>query len=371
MSSCCRGRTSARRPRSLLALVGREHCAIGVDLPGQPGLSAALRPDDRDSYGVWLREVVRGLGPRASPRRRPFAQRPRRAAHRLGRHVDPRPRARRPCRPDPAPGRPCPARDDHSLAGPTRRGPRRGCFAGWPAPALIFRLSLRIGLRSWGVTCARARAVAPSHSCARRVVPRLARGRPPRPIPAFPTSHRRPDTVRRSDGRGCRGHGGTLAPEEAPHEVVPWRSCRRAHVNRSTGGGGGRCSTAESSTARRTLAAAGLPEPALGKQLGQATDRPERDQRVDPAEQNVDEVVLRRVDERERHRPGVRGEHQLPHGGAGRQRISVMSSVYAACSDGTAATGFAYCDPFRKRVDVDDGIHQMTAMERVVGSSCP
>ena len=46
----------------LLALVGREHRAIGVDLPGQPGLSAALRPDDRDSYGVWLREVVRGLG---------------------------------------------------------------------------------------------------------------------------------------------------------------------------------------------------------------------------------------------------------------------------------------------------------------------
>lgn len=46
----------------LLALFGREHRAIGVDLPGQPGLSAALRPDDRDSYGVWLREVVRGLG---------------------------------------------------------------------------------------------------------------------------------------------------------------------------------------------------------------------------------------------------------------------------------------------------------------------
>lgn len=47
---------------NLLALLGREHRAIGVDLPGQPGLSAAERPDDRDSYGVWLREVVRGLG---------------------------------------------------------------------------------------------------------------------------------------------------------------------------------------------------------------------------------------------------------------------------------------------------------------------
>jgi pimeloyl-ACP methyl ester carboxylesterase len=46
----------------LLALVGCEHRAIGVDLPGQPGLSAEERPRDRDAYGVWLREVVDGLG---------------------------------------------------------------------------------------------------------------------------------------------------------------------------------------------------------------------------------------------------------------------------------------------------------------------
>ncbi len=45
----------------LLALVGREHRAIGIDLPGQPGLSAAERPRDRDAYGIWLRELVRAL----------------------------------------------------------------------------------------------------------------------------------------------------------------------------------------------------------------------------------------------------------------------------------------------------------------------
>jgi pimeloyl-ACP methyl ester carboxylesterase len=46
----------------LLALLGREHRAIGVDLPGQPGLSAGERPRDRDAYGAWLREVVHALG---------------------------------------------------------------------------------------------------------------------------------------------------------------------------------------------------------------------------------------------------------------------------------------------------------------------
>jgi hypothetical protein len=45
----------------LLALVGREHRAIGVDLPGQPGLSAGERPSDRDAYGLGLRELIRWL----------------------------------------------------------------------------------------------------------------------------------------------------------------------------------------------------------------------------------------------------------------------------------------------------------------------
>jgi pimeloyl-ACP methyl ester carboxylesterase len=45
----------------LLALVGREHRAIGIDLPGQPGLSAGERPGDRDAYGLWLRELVHAL----------------------------------------------------------------------------------------------------------------------------------------------------------------------------------------------------------------------------------------------------------------------------------------------------------------------
>lgn len=45
-----------------LTLLGREHRAIGVDLPGQPGLSAAERPRDRDAYGAWLRKLVRALG---------------------------------------------------------------------------------------------------------------------------------------------------------------------------------------------------------------------------------------------------------------------------------------------------------------------
>jgi pimeloyl-ACP methyl ester carboxylesterase len=45
----------------LLALVGREHRAIGIDLPGQPGLSAGERPRDRDAYGPWLRELVDAL----------------------------------------------------------------------------------------------------------------------------------------------------------------------------------------------------------------------------------------------------------------------------------------------------------------------
>jgi pimeloyl-ACP methyl ester carboxylesterase len=45
----------------LLALVGREHHAIGIDLPGQPGLSARERPGDRDAYGLWLRELVVAL----------------------------------------------------------------------------------------------------------------------------------------------------------------------------------------------------------------------------------------------------------------------------------------------------------------------
>ena len=47
---------------SLLALLGREHRAIGVDLPGQPGLSAGERPRDRNAYGAWLREVLHALG---------------------------------------------------------------------------------------------------------------------------------------------------------------------------------------------------------------------------------------------------------------------------------------------------------------------
>ena len=46
----------------VLTLLGREHRAIGVDLPGQPELSAAERPRDGDAYGVWLRELVRALG---------------------------------------------------------------------------------------------------------------------------------------------------------------------------------------------------------------------------------------------------------------------------------------------------------------------
>jgi pimeloyl-ACP methyl ester carboxylesterase len=45
----------------LLALVGREHRAIAVDLPGQPGLSAAQRPLIATPTGPWLRELVHAL----------------------------------------------------------------------------------------------------------------------------------------------------------------------------------------------------------------------------------------------------------------------------------------------------------------------
>jgi pimeloyl-ACP methyl ester carboxylesterase len=140
----------------LLALVGREHRAIGVDLPGQPGLSAALRPDDRDSYGVWLGEVVCGLG----------LERPIVVGHSLSGRA-----ALVIARGDTsieglvlvAPaglirlrvGPPC-SRRRFAGSSAAMRPPRPRYFAGWPAPALIFRMSLQIGLRSWGVTCARA-----------------------------------------------------------------------------------------------------------------------------------------------------------------------------------------------------------------------
>lgn len=45
----------------LLALLGREHRAFGIDLPGQPGLSAGERPRDRDAYGPWLCELIDAL----------------------------------------------------------------------------------------------------------------------------------------------------------------------------------------------------------------------------------------------------------------------------------------------------------------------
>jgi pimeloyl-ACP methyl ester carboxylesterase len=45
----------------LLARIGRDHRAIGIDLPGQPGLSAGERPRDRDAYGPWLRELIDAL----------------------------------------------------------------------------------------------------------------------------------------------------------------------------------------------------------------------------------------------------------------------------------------------------------------------
>jgi pimeloyl-ACP methyl ester carboxylesterase len=45
----------------LITVVGREHRATGVDLPGQPGLSTGHRPP-RDAYGSWLREIIGTLG---------------------------------------------------------------------------------------------------------------------------------------------------------------------------------------------------------------------------------------------------------------------------------------------------------------------
>ena len=45
----------------LLTHIGQRHRVIGVDLPGQPGLSAPERPNDRDAYGAWLREIVHTL----------------------------------------------------------------------------------------------------------------------------------------------------------------------------------------------------------------------------------------------------------------------------------------------------------------------
>ena len=61
-SSCCRERTSPPRPGSNCSrLVGREYRAIAVDLPGQLRLSAGEGPRDRDTYGVWLRELVHTL----------------------------------------------------------------------------------------------------------------------------------------------------------------------------------------------------------------------------------------------------------------------------------------------------------------------
>jgi pimeloyl-ACP methyl ester carboxylesterase len=45
----------------LLMLIGQRHRVIGADLPGQPGLSAPERPNDRDAYGPWLREILHTL----------------------------------------------------------------------------------------------------------------------------------------------------------------------------------------------------------------------------------------------------------------------------------------------------------------------
>lgn len=46
----------------LLIRLGREHRVVGLDLPGQPGLSAKYRPRDPRAYGRWLRTVVSELG---------------------------------------------------------------------------------------------------------------------------------------------------------------------------------------------------------------------------------------------------------------------------------------------------------------------
>ncbi|HSP80673.1 MAG TPA: alpha/beta hydrolase, partial [Myxococcaceae bacterium] len=46
----------------LVGQVAREYTVLAVDLPGQPGLSAAERPGhSHEAYGNWLREVVEAL----------------------------------------------------------------------------------------------------------------------------------------------------------------------------------------------------------------------------------------------------------------------------------------------------------------------
>jgi pimeloyl-ACP methyl ester carboxylesterase len=46
----------------MLGRVGAGYRAIGIDLPGQPGLSAPHRPRDRDAYGPWLNEAIAAAG---------------------------------------------------------------------------------------------------------------------------------------------------------------------------------------------------------------------------------------------------------------------------------------------------------------------
>ena len=65
-----------------------------------------------------------------------------------------------------------------------------------------------------------------------------------------------------------------------------------------------------------------------GKPVGQAVDGPESDQRVHPAEQDIHEVVLGRVDERERHQQRVRRQqHPAPPRHQAPENQSVISRV--------------------------------------------
>jgi pimeloyl-ACP methyl ester carboxylesterase len=206
----------------LLALVGREHRAIGIDLPGQPGLSAAERPRDRDAYGIWLRELVRALA----------VERPVVVGHSLS-------------------GRAAllAARGDASIGGLVLVAPA-GLIRLRVGPAvlattihwLLRRDEAILGDaaapddrprrgpsgRACDVDGARGPsrahqpgATAPAHSCAcRGAVPRPARHGPPRPV--FP-ARRLTEALTKLGGPTATtvvDTAGHLLMEEAPHEVL-------------------------------------------------------------------------------------------------------------------------------------------------------
>ena len=74
---------------------------------------------------------------------------------------------------------------------------------------------------------------------------------------------------------------------------------------------------------------------------------------VDPTHEDVDNVMLGRVDEARRHRHGIERTRMAPAARIRVTRKSAIRNVNTACSDGTDATGLSYRVPSPQRIRAD------------------